>query len=590
MNRRSGMRSFIGWNYRGEARGTTGEAGAGIVGSFRPIMQDEIVLFPIIHNEIVPADRGAPRPSPLVPRPCYDPALRESGKSPMTMLEGLQTPARARSATTWLVLLALGVVAIHCALNGNYGYHRDELATIDDARRLAWGYVAYPPVTPAFGRLSLALFGTSLAGLRLFPALAFGLSMLLTGLMAREFGASRAAQLFAALVVAFAPLVLMGSSLYQYVAFDYLAWVALSWCVVRLLAGGDARWWLAIGAVIGLGLMTKYTIAVWVAALGIGMLATPARRWLADRHLWLGAALCLLLFLPNLLWQWQHDFVSLDFLEHIHERDVRIGRADGFVVDQLFVPANPLTVPLWLGGLWFLLFAGHGRFRALGLMFVAAFVLLLLLRGRSYYLAAAYPPLIAAGSAAGERALARLGGRARTVAAAACWIVLLAGGVAFATPFVPVAPLHSTLWNLSARVHDDFREQIGWPNIARTVSTLYASLPPDERGSTAALAANYGEAGALNLYRGTFTLPPVISPVNSYWFLGYGDPPPQQLIVLGYSPRRLAELFADCRVAVTVDNVDGVDNEESRDHRDIYLCRGPLAPWPKLWPTMRHYG
>ena len=511
----------------------------------------------------------------------------------MRTIQSMSAPAAAheRSATAWLVLLALAAVAVHCAFNGNYGYHRDELATIDDARNLAWGYVAYPPVTAAFGALSLKLFGASLVGLRLFPALAFGVAMLLTGLMARQFGASRSAQVFAALAVAFAPLVLLSSSLYQYVSFDYLAWVALAYCVARLLGSGDGRWWLAIGAVIGLGLQTKYTIGVWVAALAIGVLLTPARRWLADSHLWYGVALCALVFLPNLWWQWQHDFVSLDFLKHIHERDVRIGRTDGFIVEQLLVPASPVTIPLWLAGLWFLLFAAGGRrYRVLGIMFVAAFVLLIALRGRSYYLAAAYPPLLAAGSVVWERALARLRDRVAAVAAAASWAILIAGGGAFALPFVPAAPLHSALWDLSARVHDDFREQIGWPNLARTVSTLYTSLPEADRESTAALTANYGEAGALNLYRDAFALPRVISPVNSYWFKGYGDPAPRQVIALGYSSERLDELFADCRLATRVANVDAVDNEESREHPQIYLCREPRRPWQELWPTMRHYG
>ena len=511
----------------------------------------------------------------------------------MTRIESRSVPAAAReqSATAWLVLAALLVVALHCAFNGNYGYHRDELATIDDARNLAWGYVAYPPLTAAFGALSLKLFGTSLIGLRLFPALAFGAAMVLSGLMAREFGAARAGQLFAALAVAFAPLVLLSSSLYQYVSFDYLAWVALAYCVARLLGSDDARWWLAIGLVIGLGLQTKYTIGVWVASLGIGVLSTPARHWLGHRYLWLGVGLCVLLFAPNLWWQWQHDFVSLDFLRHIHERDVRIGRTDGFIVEQLLVPANPLTIPLWLAGLWFLLFDADGRrYRVLGIMFVAAFLLLIALHGRSYYLAAAYPPLLAAGSVVWERVLTCLSGRAAALARGASWVALVAAGSVFALPFVPVAPLHSALWELSATVHDDFREQIGWPNLARTVSTLYTSLPDDERASTAVLAANYGEAGALNLYRDAFVLPPVISPVNSYWFKGYGDPPPQQVIALGYSSERLDEMFADCRLAARVANVDAVDNEESREHPDIYLCRQPRRPWPELWPTMRHYG
>src|SRR5499427_10179177 len=87
-----------------------------------------------------------------------------------------------------LILSALSVVALHTATNGQYGFHRDELATIDDARFLSWGYVVYPPITPFVARVSLVLFGASMIGLRFFAALAVGIAMALTGLMARELG------------------------------------------------------------------------------------------------------------------------------------------------------------------------------------------------------------------------------------------------------------------------------------------------------------------------------------------------------------------------------------------------------------------
>jgi 4-amino-4-deoxy-L-arabinose transferase-like glycosyltransferase len=496
-----------------------------------------------------------------------------------------------RNGTALLVVLALVVAGIHTLLNGNYGFHRDELATLDDARHLTWGYVAYPPLTPAIGHLELSLFGTALAGFRVFAALAFAASMVLTGLMARQFGASRQTQLFASVVVAFAPIALMGSSLFQYVAFDYLGWVAISYCVVRLLDSQDDRWWLAIGAVIGMSLLTKYTVLVWVAGLGVGTLLTPARRSLANRWPWLGAAICLLLFLPNLWWQWQHDFISLDFLRHIHERDVAIGRTDGFIKDQFLIAANPVAIPLWLAGLYFLLLDANGkRYRLLGWMFITTLVLLLMLRGRAYYFAPAYPVLIAAGSVMWQRGIRHLRGGVATWAAGASWTLLLAAGIALGSLLVPVAPLHSALWEISAKMHDDFREQIGWPNLAQTVSTLYTAMPEDEKAGVRVLAANYGEAGALNLYRDRYPLPPVISAVNSYWLAGYGEPPPQQLIVLGYSKERLAQLFEDCQLATTIVNRDGVDNEESRDHPDVYLCRGPREPWSTLWQHMRHYG
>src|SRR5437667_885872 len=174
-----------------------------------------------------------------------------------------------RSGTTdggLAILLALGaaVVVVHLLTGRRYGFHRDELATLDDARHLAWGYVAYPPVTPFFGRLSLMLFGTSLAGFRFFSAVAHGVAIVLTGLMARELGGRRGAQMVA--VAAAIPFCLVSGALMQYVSFDYLFWVLTAYFVVRLLTTDNPRWWLAIGASIGMGAMTKYTIGI----LGLG--------------------------------------------------------------------------------------------------------------------------------------------------------------------------------------------------------------------------------------------------------------------------------------------------------------------------------
>jgi len=101
-----------------------------------------------------------------------------------------------------LILLASARLALHMLTNGQYGFHRDELATLDDARYLAWGYVAYPPVTPFIGRVALELFGPSLVGLRFFSALAQCIAVVLAGLMTRVLGGSRLAQIITALAVA----------------------------------------------------------------------------------------------------------------------------------------------------------------------------------------------------------------------------------------------------------------------------------------------------------------------------------------------------------------------------------------------------
>ena len=156
--------------------------------------------------------------------------------------------------------LALARLALHCLTNWQYGFHRDELGVLDDARYLDWGYVSYPPFTPFVARIALILFGPSLVGLRFFSALAQSIAMVITGLMTRDLGGRRWAQVVAALAAAVAPMSVCMATMFQYIAFDYLWWVLGAWFVIRLLRSGNPRWWLAIGVVLGLGMMTKYTM------------------------------------------------------------------------------------------------------------------------------------------------------------------------------------------------------------------------------------------------------------------------------------------------------------------------------------------
>ena len=219
-----------------------------------------------------------------------------------------------------LLLLGLGIALAHVLTNGQYGFHRDELDIIMNARRLDWGYVAYPPLTPLLARFELELFGSSLTGMRLLPALAQGAVAVLVGLMARDMGGRRGAQILAALAAVISPVALTTGMLIQYMSFDYLWWVLVAFFTVRLLATENPRWWLGIGAGIGLGMQTKYTMAYFVVGLAAGVLLTPARRYLRSAWLWAGAGVALLIILPNLIWQAQHHFIALDFLSAIHAR------------------------------------------------------------------------------------------------------------------------------------------------------------------------------------------------------------------------------------------------------------------------------
>lgn len=473
-----------------------------------------------------------------------------------------------------LLLLVAAKLLLHLITNQQYGFHRDELATIDDARHLAWGYVAYPPLTPFVGRIALTLFGASLTGIRFFAALAQCVAIVVAALLARDLGGARWAQLTTAIAVAVSPVSLAASSLFQYVSFDFLWWVLIAWFVVRLITTGDGRWWIAIGAAIGLGVLTKYTIAFCVAGVVAAVFFTPLQSHLRERWLWIGAALSIAIAAPNLVWQATHGFVSLQFLQEIHARDVRIGRTSHFLVEQLSVAANALTIPLWIAGLvhvW-----RDRRLRALGWLAVVPFALFVVAKGRGYYAAPLYPMLLAAGAVSLETKLPKAG---RIAIATAASLGALVGLM-----ILPIAPIGSKLWTVASSVNGDLREEVGWPELAAEVARIHRSLPAEERARTAIYCGNYGEAGAIDLYGPALGLPHAISGINSYWERGYGEPPPQTVIVVGGSREGLEERFASVELAGHITNRYGVENEETTRHRDLFVCRNLREPWADVWP------
>lgn len=492
-----------------------------------------------------------------------------------------------------LVLLALAWLLFFTLVNGQYGFHRDELAFLDNGRHLAWGFVEYPPLTPFIARVALELFGPSLVGLRFFATLAVSVVIVLVGLMARELGGARQGQVISALAVVIAPIVLSHGSFFSYETFDYLWWVLGAYFMIRLLKSEDPRWWLGVGAAIGLGMLTKYTMAFDVAGILAGVFFTPARRYLKSPWLWAGVALSLLIFLPNLLWQVQNRFVSLEFLQSIHARDIRIGRTGVFqyLLGQLYICTNPVTIFLWISGLRYYWVHPQGqRYRPLGWMCAVPFLLFLLAQGRYYYLAPVYPMLLAAGSCQVERRLATLPDRQLARQRVIQYGSLAVGGLITMALALPLAPVNSAWWKVASSANVELREEIGWPELVKIVADIRANLPLEERAKVGILAGNYGEAGAINLYGPAYGLPEAISGINSFWQRGYGDPPPQTLIVVGLSRDTVEKIFESCELAGHTFNRFGVQNEETTAHPDIFVCRKLRRPWPQFWKSFRYFG
>jgi len=491
-----------------------------------------------------------------------------------------------------LLVLVLLRVLLQVFTNGQYGFHQDELVTMDIAtRRLAWGYAAWPPVTPFLARVALTLFGLSPIGLRSFAVLAEGIVMLLAGLMVRDLGGSRWAQILGAVAVATTPNSIIQGGLFQYETLDYLCWVLLAFTVIRLLKSENPRWWLGIGAAIGLGMMTKYTIAFSVAGVIVGVLATRNRHYLKSHWLWGGALLALVIWLPNLIWQFQNHWISLYFLASIHTRDVQDGLTSSFLIDQILFNFNPVMLFLVIAGLYYFFFTPDGqRYRMMGWMYIVPFILLILVQGKGYYLAATYPMLAADGAVWWEGRLTRMTSqRGARVWRWATWSVLSAFAALIIATELPVAPLGSAWWDVVSKSNDQLKSEVGWPELVQQVANAYNSLPADERSGAAILAASSGEIGSIDLYGPAYGLPRVISGFDSYWGYGYGNPPPTTLIVVGFDSDLLAN-FQDCTFIAQITTPFNIQNEETIDHRAIYVCHNLRIPWPVFWQHFQYFG
>ncbi|TBR36292.1 MULTISPECIES: glycosyltransferase family 39 protein [Dyella] len=492
-----------------------------------------------------------------------------------------------RGSVIPIVVIATLFGIAHMLTNGQYGFHRDEWQFLSDAQDLDWGFVPYPPLTAALELLGLKMFGLSLIGLRMFSVIAQSLVILASGLMARDLGGGRTAQIFAALAVGLSPVPMFEATEFQYSSFDMLWWVLIAWCVIRMLRDEEPRWWLAIGVLAGLGMQTKYSMAFFLVGVFVGVIATDARRHVASRWFWIGGVVAFLIFLPNLVWLIRHDFISYHFLQGIHARDVGQGRAHGFLRDQFLLNVNLFAAPVWLAGLY--AYARDARYRMLAWMYGVPLLFMVLAQGRFYYICGVYPMLLSMGAVVCERWLRGQRAVSRKVITSVGFAGVIAIGIFAALRIVPIAT-SGPLRDYALKNNTDLREEIGWEELVTTVAAIRDALPVDQQAHLGIVVGNYGEYGSIALLGPRYRLPMPFTAVNTAWIRGYPTPSPTTNIVLGSSRERAEELFEGCRLAGHTANAWGVMNEESLDHPDIFVCGPARRPWSELWGHGPEFG
>ena len=518
-----------------------------------------------------------------------------------SLSEHVQTAARnteSVSSRVMVIAWSLAVIAVLLQMltNGRYGYFRDELYFIATSKHLAFGYVDFAPLAAFVLRVSRILFGDSLHAIRLFPALAYGTEVLLTAVIAFELGGKRFAVFLACVSVLLAPVIVGNATRFSMNPFEPLFWMGCVYFLVRAIQRDDLKLVVWCGVLVGFGLENKHSTTFFLVSLLGGLLVTAERRLFRNRWLWVAAALIVLIALPNLVWQYQHQFPTLVDLNNVKRMHKNIELPPIPFVRQQIMMLSPGSAVVWIAGLGFLFFHRDGkRYRCIAVAYVLFLAIMMALKAKDYYLAPIYPMLFAAGGVFWEK-IADDHRRLRWVKAALPIVVIILGVVALplTVPILPVdkiVPYEKALGIKTTRTEvahsgplpQHFGDEFGWQEMVQAVASVYNSMPKEQRAKTGILAGNYGEAGAIDFFGPHYGLPNAISAHQNYYLWGPREYTGESLILLQWSPHGARRWCHDVQEGPKLDPDYGMGEERYT----ILICHGLKEPLPQAWPKLK---
>ena len=501
------------------------------------------------------------------------------------------------STNAILFYLSLFKLILLIVFAGNYGIFRDEYYYIEISKRLAWGYVDVQPLSEVILSVSRALFGDSIFGIRVFSYLAGSVIVFISGLIARELNGSKFAQIFTAFLVIFSGVVLGTSSYFSMNSFDILLSALMFYFLIRLINTNNAKLWLVIGLLFGLGLQNKLTFLFLGFGLAVGLMLTQNREYLKSKEIWIGAAIAFIIFLPNIIWQIANNFPTLEFMRNASAYKNKPMSLIEFTLNSL-LELNPGYSLFVLTGIYFLFFNQQGKvYSIIGWIYISVFLVFIFNNGKPYYMGVLYPVILAAGVIGADYLIENyLRPFVRTVL-----VILVIPSVFIVTPFaVPVLNVESFIKYSETlgikpesgerselgKLPQFYADRFGWEEMVQKVASAYNMLSKEERKEALIFGQNYGEAGAANFYRKKYNLPQAISSHNNFWIWGYPkDYKGDILIIIGSNYEDNSEFFEDVQLVENHSNKYGMSNENV----GIFICRKPKMPIKEVWEKIKNF-
>lgn len=486
-----------------------------------------------------------------------------------------------------IAILAFIKLCIHLVGNRNYGFHRDELLHLSVSEHPAFGYMEFPPFIAWVGKLSYLTFGYSLSGMRIFATIAGVLILVLCCLMAKEFGGKNKAVFLAGIsVLAFLPYY-RNHMLFQPVAFDQLFWTLGFYLLLKYINTQNNRFLIYLGIAAGFGMMNKYTFLVWCIGLFVSLLFYERGRLYANKWLYVAGTTAFLIFLPNIIWQYQHHFPVFLHLQKLKESQLNEMGPFDFVLDQIKLP---FTFIFSILGLYVLLFQKQFKsYKCFGVAAIVIFVLMWFMQSKGYYFYAIYPVLFAAASVKTEQLLAR-----RPLWNYAVAFILVFPVFFYLPKAIPILSIEKQIKYQKLKpdasghykLTDDYADMFGWNEQVKLIDSIYKGLSQKDKSECIIFASNYGEAGALKILGKPYGLPDPVCSSGSFWLWGSGDKSGNVCLCTGLDKETVQYFFQETELVKTITHPYAIDEE---NNITVYICRKPKVNLREVWPTLEKH-
>ena len=431
------------------------------------------------------------------------------------------------------------------------------------------------------------------------PALAGAGTLVFICLMAKEFGGKTFAVALSALGFIVVPFWLSADSIFCYDSIDQFVLSVFLFVLVRFLRMGNRKLWLVLGGIAGIACMTKMTILFLGPAFLVALLVSRYRKDLLTPWPWLGAALCVIIVSPYLLWQFANDWPTLEYWTNYGTYRVYQATLPQYLVNVL-VYMHTLLLPLWLAGLYRIFRRFDGvDYSFLGVFFLGALTTLFALHASARMVAVIFMPLLAAGAIMLEK-ISNQVQWGKWMRVSVTTYLLIAGAfsiplsipilsvdqtLAFNNTFKSMVPLVREFNGQSFRVSPTIFGRLGWDETAQNVAEVYNELPQEDRATAGIYSEWYMPAGAIDYYGPQYGLPYAVSGSLTYYLWGPGDSW-DTMIIIGGKINSLDVFFEECELKREVQYKYDL---QMMGRLYIHVCRKPVIPPDRIWSTMKMY-